>query len=45
MGFKATLVMEKKLNTAAAVEAEQKGKYELIECEYEFYQSLDESCI
>ena len=43
MAFKATLVMHKQLKTAAAVEAEQNGKYELIECEYEFYQSLDES--
>lgn len=43
MAFKATLVMHKQLKTAAAVEAEQNGKYELVECEYEFYQSLDES--
>ena len=40
MGFKATLVMHQHLTSAAAVEAEQNGKYELVECEYEFYQSL-----
>lgn len=43
MGFKATLVIGKRLSTAAEVEAQQDGKYELVECEYEFYQSLDES--
>ncbi len=44
MGFKATLIIGKKLTSAAAVEAhEDKNKYELVECEYEFYQSLDES--
>lgn len=44
MGFRATLIIGEKLTSAAAVEAHgEKSKYELVECEYEFYQSLDES--
>lgn len=43
MAFRATLVMHQHLTSPAAIEAEQAGKYELVECEYEFYQSLDES--
>lgn len=44
MAFKATLIIDEKLTSAAAVEAHNgKNKYELVECEYEFYQSLDES--
>ena len=44
MGFKATLILDRWLTSAAEVErCEDKYKYELVECEYEFYQSLDES--
>ncbi|MBP3426135.1 MAG: hypothetical protein J6K81_05400 [Rikenellaceae bacterium] len=44
MGFKATLIIGEKLTSAAKIEAyADKNKYELVECEYEFYQSLDES--
>lgn len=44
MAFKATLIIGKKLTSATLVEQhESKNKYELLECEYEFYQSLDES--
>lgn len=43
MGFKATLVIDQKLNSEAQVEAATSKKYELVECEYEFYQSIDES--
>lgn len=43
MAFKATLIIGKKLTTASLIEQETKNKYELLECEYEFYQSLDES--
>jgi hypothetical protein len=43
MGFKATLIIGEKLTSASAVEAYGGKKYELVECEYEFYQSLDES--
>lgn len=44
MGFKATLVIGKKISSSAEFEAiDDKEKYELVECEYEFYQSLDES--
>ena len=44
MAFKATLIIDKKITSATAVEAlDEKIKYELVECEYEFYQSLDES--
>ncbi|MCF2583246.1 type VI secretion system tube protein TssD, partial [Bacteroides caecigallinarum] len=43
MAFKATLIMDQQKSTAAEVESYGGKKYELIECEYEFYQSLDES--
>lgn len=43
MAFKATLVMHQHLTSPAEIEAERASKYELVECEYEFYQSLDES--
>ena len=44
MGFRATLVIGKKLSSSAEFDAiDDKEKYELVECEYEFYQSLDES--
>lgn len=43
MAFKATLIMDQRKSSAAEVEACKSGKYELVECEYEFYQSLDES--
>lgn len=43
MGFKATLIIDQQLTTAAAVDTYTGKKYELVECEYEFYQSLDES--
>ena len=43
MAFKATLIMGRRMSSAADVEAYGGKKYELVECEYEFYQSLDES--
>lgn len=43
MGFKATLVIDQNLKTEAQIEACGGKKYELVECEYEFYQSVDES--
>lgn len=43
MGFRATLIMDRQLGTVSAVETFRGKKYELVECEYEFYQSLDES--
>ena len=43
MGFKATLIIDKKITSATEVETYADNKYELVECEYEFYQSLDES--
>ena len=43
MAFKATLIMDQQKCSAAEVEAYNGKKYELVECEYEFYQSLDES--
>lgn len=44
MGFRATLVIGKKLSSSAEFDAiDDREKYELVECEYEFYQSLDES--
>ena len=43
MAFKATLIMDQQKTSAAEVEAYSGKKYELLECEYEFYQSLDES--
>lgn len=43
MAFKATLIMDQQKTSAAEVEAYSGKRYELVECEYEFYQSLDES--
>lgn len=40
MAFKATLIMDQQKTSAAEVEAYNGKKYELVECEYEFYQSL-----
>ena len=43
LGLNATLIIDQQLTTAAAVDTYTGKKYELVECEYEFYQSLDES--
>ena len=43
MAFKATLIIDQHKTSAAEFEAYKGRKYELVECEYEFYQSLDES--
>lgn len=43
MAFKATLIMDQQKKSSAEVDAYSGKKYELVECEYEFYQSLDES--
>ena len=43
MAFKATLIIDQKKTTSAEVESYTGKKYELVECEYEFYQTLDES--
>ena len=43
MAFRATLIMDERRSTAAEVESYRGKKYELVEFEYEFYQSLDES--
>lgn len=43
MAFRATLIMDQQKSSAAEVESYGGKKYELVECEYEFYQNLDES--
>ena len=40
MAFKATLIMDQQKTSAAEVEAYSGKKYELVECEYEFYSRL-----
>lgn len=43
MAFEAKLVVGQRLTSPEAIAACKSNKYDLVECEYEFFQSIDES--